>query len=175
MKDDSKKVHYIGSLQMQLDRARLQITKWSDRFMKIIAQHFATQEFHMSPPKLHGLVHIGLLELHGRIRIDLPELHGWIHISLPELHRRFRIDPPKWFIRFRIVPPQVSHSIWSHQISTVGDFFGTMSIMQEKQQKIVFEIECAIFARLVKLYTYILYSTGVKVVVNTTVGQLGAV
>ena len=97
----------------------------------------------MAPPKLHGWVRIGL-----------PELHRWIRIGLPELHRRFRIDPPKWFIRFHIntpkwfiwfhiVSPQVSHSIWSHQISTVGDFFGTIAIMQEKQQKTVFEIECA--------------------------------
>ena len=78
----------------------------------------------MAPPKLHG-----------RVRIGLPELHGWIRIGLPELHGRFRIDPPKWFIWFRIVPPQVFHSLWSHLISTVGDFFGTMAIMQEKQQK----------------------------------------
>ena len=35
--------------------------------------------------------------------------------------------------------------------------------------------ECAKLAWLMKLYTTILYSTGVKVVVNTTVGQLGAV
>ena len=35
--------------------------------------------------------------------------------------------------------------------------------------------ECANLAWLEKLYTTILYSTGVKVVVNTTVGQLGAV
>ena len=89
----------------------------------------------MAPPKLHGRVDIGLPELHGRIRI-----------GLPELHRQFRIDPPKWFIRFRIVPPQVSQSIWSHKICTVGDFFGTMAIMQEKQQKTVFEIEWIIFA-----------------------------
>ena len=72
----------------------------------------------MAPPKLHGWVRIGLPELHERIRI-----------GLPDLHRRFRIDPPKWFIRFRIVPPQVSHSIWSHYIATVGNFFGTMAIM----------------------------------------------
>ena len=85
----------------------------------------------MAPPKLHG-----------RVRIGLPELHRRIRIGLPELHRRFRIGPPKWFIRFRIVPPQVSNSIWSHYISTVGDFFGTMAILEEKQQKIVIEIEC---------------------------------
>ena len=35
--------------------------------------------------------------------------------------------------------------------------------------------ECAKSAWLEKLYTTILYSTGGKVVVNTTVGQLGAV
>ena len=35
--------------------------------------------------------------------------------------------------------------------------------------------ECAKLAWLEKLYTTILYSTGGKVVVNTTVGQLGAV
>ena len=35
--------------------------------------------------------------------------------------------------------------------------------------------ECAKLAWLMKLYTTILYSTGVKVVVDTTVGQLGAV
>ena len=84
----------------------------------------------MAPPKLHG-----------RVRIGLPELHGRIRIGLPELHRQFRIYPPKWFILFRIVPPQVSYSIWSHKIFTVRDFFGTMVIMQEKQQKTVFEIE----------------------------------
>ena len=33
------------------------------------------------------------------------------------------------------------YCLWSHEISTVRDFFGTMAIMQEKQQKIVFEIE----------------------------------
>ena len=35
--------------------------------------------------------------------------------------------------------------------------------------------ECAKLAWLMKLYTTILYSTGVKIVVNTTVGKLGAV
>ena len=88
---------------------------------------------------------MALPKLHGRVHIGLPELHGRIHIGLPELHRRFSIDPPKWSIRFRIVPPQVSHSIWSHYISTVGDFFDTMAIMQEKQQKTVFEIEWRIY------------------------------
>ena len=35
--------------------------------------------------------------------------------------------------------------------------------------------KCAKLAPLLKLYNTILYSAGVKVVVNTTVGQLGAV
>ena len=68
-----------------------------------------------------------------------PKLHGRVRIGLPELHRRFGIDPSKWFIQFRIFPPQDSHFI-----STVGEFFGTMAIMQEKQQKTVFEIEWSI-------------------------------
>ena len=84
-------------------------------------------------PKMHGLFRISLPKMHGRFRIDLPKMHGRFHIGLPKVHG--------WF---RMVPPQVSKSICSHQISTVGEFQGTMTLMQEKQQNHLFEMECHI-------------------------------
>ena len=97
----------------------------SDIFIKILAKHFAKQEFRMVPPKLHGRVRIGLPELHGRIRMVWPKLHG-----------RFRMVWPKFGILYW-------DSICSHQICTVGVFWHTLSIMQEKHWKNLFQIECS--------------------------------
>ena len=52
--------------------------------------------------------------------IGLHKVHGW-----------FCMDPPKWYIRFRMVPPQVFHIIGSNKISTVGEFWCTIAIMQD--------------------------------------------
>ena len=41
-------------------------------------------------------------------------------------------------------PTQVFHPICPHQISSVGEFRCTIAIMQEKQQNVLFEIECRI-------------------------------
>ena len=45
-------------------------------------------------------------------------------------------------------------SIFSCQNSTIGEFWCTMAIMQEKQQKLLFEIECvfSIFCRHVNIH-----------------------
>ena len=67
-------------------------------------------------PKMHGLFQIGLPKMHGRFRIDLPKMHGRFHIGLLKTHGRFRM-----------VQPQVSNTICSHYISTVGEFQGTMA------------------------------------------------
>ena len=89
----------------------------------------------MAPPKLHGRVRIGLPELHGRIRMVWPKLHGRFRMVWPKLHGRFRMVWPKFGILYW-------DSIFSHQICTVGVFWHTLSIMQEKHWKNLFEIEC---------------------------------
>ena len=88
----------------------------------------------MAPPKLHGRVRIGLPELHGRIRMVWPKLHGRFRMVWPKLHGRFRMVWPKFGILYW-------DSICSHQICTVGVFWHTLSIMQEKHWKNLFEIE----------------------------------
>ena len=85
------------------------------------------KEFRKAPPKLHG-----------RVRIGLPELHGRICMVWPKLHGRFRMVWPKFGILYW-------DSICSHQICTVGVFWHTLSIMQEKHWKNLFEIECVFF------------------------------
>ena len=70
------------------------------------------KEFGIVPPKMHGQFRIGLPKVNGRFRIDLPRVHG-----------RLYMDSPKWYIQFCMVPFKVSHSIFSHYFSTVGEFF----------------------------------------------------
>ena len=67
-------------------------------------------------------------------------MHRRFRIGLPKIHRRFRIGPPKIKRRFRIGPPQVTPDLLLPD-STVGKFWGTMAIMEEKQQNFLFEIE----------------------------------
>ena len=74
------------------------------------------------------------------------------------MHRRFRIDLPKIHRRFRIGLLKLTDgsvlallrlpSIFSCQNSTVGEFWGTMAIMNKKQQNFLFEIECSVLALL---------------------------
>ena len=113
------------------------VCKWlncltdSSRFFASI---FAKQEFRMAPPKLHKGVRIGLPELHGRIRMVWPKLHGRFRMVWPKLHGRFHMVRLKFGILYW-------DSICSHQICTVGVFWHTLSIMQEKHWKDLFEIE----------------------------------
>ena len=93
--------------------------KWADRLVEILAQHLARQEFCIVPLKMHW----------------------WFRIGLPKMHGLFHMDLPKWYIQFRMVPPQVSHLICSHQISTVGQFWCTIAIMQQQQQNFLFKIQ----------------------------------
>jgi hypothetical protein len=90
----------------------------------------------MAPPKLHGRI-IGLPELHGRIRMVWPKLRGRFRMVWPKLHGRFR----KVWLKYGIL---YWDSICSHQICTVGVLWHTLSIMQEKHWKNLFEIECTI-------------------------------
>ena len=89
---------------------------------------FCKTRIPLAPPKLHGRVRIGLPELHGRICMVWPKLYGQFHMVWPKLHRRFRIVWPKLGILYW-------DSICSHQICTVGFFWDTLSIMQEKHWK----------------------------------------
>ena len=89
----------------------------------------------MAPPRLHGRVRIGLPELHGRICMVWPKLHGRFRMVWPKLHGRFCMVWPKFGNLYW-------DSICSHQICTVGVFWHTLSIMQDKHWKNLFEIEC---------------------------------
>ena len=132
-------VHYIGSYRMHPDRSSCLGLSANGLIVWQIHQdscleHFAKQEFRMAPPKLHGRVRIGLPELHGRIRMVWPKLHGRFRMVWPKLHGRFHMVWPKFWTLYW-------DSICSHQNCTVGVFWHTLSIMQEKHWKNLFEIE----------------------------------
>ena len=140
LKDDSMEVHYIGSYRMHPDRSSCLGSSANGLIVWQIHQDscLAFCIFHMAPPKLHGGVRIGLPELHGRIRMVWPKLHGRFRMVWPKLHGRFLMVWPKFGILYW-------DSIFSHQICTVGVFWHTLSILQEKQWKNLFQIECTKF------------------------------
>ena len=94
------------------------MAQWADSLREILATHYATQEFFIVLPKLHG-----------RFRIGLPEVHG-----------RFRMDPPKWFMVVFGPTSGFPLNLLPLDFHSRG-FLLTIAFMQEQQPNNLFEKE----------------------------------